>query len=178
MTLFLFTIYLYLACGITFYGAKRAAYNACKHTISELGESGSLYEKQVSYYLFFPVGFGCLLVANGIYEMNEPAAFIIGSLGVSYFLSAFFPCDPGTPAVGSWKNILHNIIAAICYAGIAYQLNELSSSHAPWHIQLSFSLLCTLLILFVIGLPKHLIGLLQRVTETSIFLSVFLLLLD
>jgi hypothetical protein len=178
MAFFLLIIYIYLIWGIVFYAKKRKAYDHFRYSISELGELGSEYEKQVSFFIFLPVGLGCLIVSIFTYANSYQAAFLAGAIGLSYLLSAFFPCDQGTPLFGTWKNSIHNIVGGGCYAGIAYQLNELMDKNTGWHIEASFTLLCIFIITFIVGFPKHFIGLIQRVAEASIFLSTFLLLLD
>ena len=178
MAFFLLMIYIYLVWGIAFYAKKRKAYNHFRYSISELGELGSEYEKQVSFFIFLPVGLGCLIISIFAYTNNYQAAFLSGAIGLSYLLSAFFPCDPGTPLLGTWKNSIHNIVGGVCYAGMAYQLNELMDNNTGWHIDVSFTLLCVFLITFLVGFPKYFIGLIQRMAEASIFLSTFLLLLD
>lgn len=177
MAFFLLIIYTYLVCGVVFYAKKRKTYNHFRHSISELGELGSEYEKQVSYLIFLPVGIGCLIVSFATYASNHPAAFLSGVIGLSYFLSAFFPCDPETPLLGTWKNTLHNIIGGVCYALMAYQLNELMDTKSAWFIDMTFTMLCAFLIIFIIGFPKNFIGLAQRLAEASVFFSTILLLL-
>lgn len=171
-------VYVYLICAIIFYARKRQGYSHLKQTISELGESGSQYEKQVSYIIFLPVGIGCLVISYATYTSNYQAAFLSGALGLSYFLSAIFPCDPGTPLSGTWKNAIHNIVGAVCYVAMAYQLNELIDSNTTGFIDISLFLLCSFLLIFIIGFPKQVIGLAQRIAETSIFFSIGLLLVD
>jgi len=174
---FLFLIiYVYLICAIVFYARKRHTYSHLKHTISELGELGSQYEKQVSYIIFLPVGIGCLAISFATYTSNHQAAFLSGAMGLSYLLSAIFPCDTGTPLSGTWKNTIHNIVGAACYVAMAYQLNELIDSHTNVFVDISLFLLCSFLLIFIIGFPKQVIGLAQRIAEASIFLSTFLLL--
>lgn len=177
MAFLLLFIYIFLVCGVVFYANKRKAYSHFRYSISELGELGSEYEKQVSYFVFLPVGLGCLIVSFLSYTSNYPAAFLSGAIGFSYLLSAFFPCDPGTPLLGTWKNSIHNIIGGTCYVAMAYQLNELMDSEVIWFIELTFTLLCAFLLMFLVGFPKGFIGLAQRLAETSIFLSTALLLL-
>lgn len=178
MAYILLLIYIYLVCGVVFFAQKRKTYNHFKYSISELAELGSEYEKQVSYFIFLPVGLGCLFVSWVTYTSNYPVAFLSGAIGLSYFLSAFFPCDPKTPLLGNWKNFVHNIIGGVCYAAMAYQLNELIDNHSIWFIELAFSLLCAFLFIFLIGFPKNMVGLTQRLAETSIFLCSVLLLLE
>ncbi len=171
MAFSLLIIFIYLVFTVIFYAKKRDNYSHFKHSISELGESGSRYEKQVSYGIFLPVGLGAIIVAFSSYANHYHAAYISGAIGLSYFLSAFFPCDTGTPSVGSWKNMVHNIVGGVCYATMAYHLNELMDSNGRWYISLSLSLLCSFLVMFIIGFPKAVIGLAQRLAETSLFLS-------
>jgi protein-S-isoprenylcysteine O-methyltransferase Ste14 len=71
---------------------------------------------------------------------------------------------------------MHNIIGGVCYAAMAYQLNELMDSKAAWFIDVTFKLLCAFLLIFIVGFPKSIIGLAQRLAEASIFLSTALLL--
>jgi len=177
MAFFLLIIYTYLICGVVFYAKKRKTYSHVKYSISELGELGSEYEKQVSYFIFLPVGLGCLIISFATFTHNHPAAFLSGAIGLSYFLSAFFPCDPETPLIGTWKNSIHNIIGGICYAAMAYQLNELIDNNGAWFIDVTFILLCAFLLIFLIGFPKSFIGLAQRLAEASIFLCTVLLFL-
>jgi hypothetical protein len=177
MAFFLLIIYIYLVWGIAFYAKKRKAYNHFRHSISELGELGSEYEKQVSFFIFLPVGLGCLIISMFAYNNNYPAAFLSGAIGLSYLLSAFFPCDPETPFSGTWKNSLHNIVGGVCYVGMVYQLNDLMDRNTGWHIDVSFTLLCFFLITFLVGFLRSFIGLIQRIAEASVFLSTFLLLL-
>ena len=173
MAFLLFLIFIYLVVAIFFYAKKREAYDHFNYTISELGESGSEYEKQVSYFVFFPVGLGCIIVSYFIYDNYYQAAIISGALGFSYLLSAFFPCDPGTPLIGTWKNAIHNIVGGLCYGAMTYQLNILMHNNGGWYFNVSFMLLCGFLIIFLAGFPRFLIGSSQRLAETSIFLSVF-----
>jgi hypothetical protein len=176
MAFFLLIIYIYLVAGVVFYANKRKTYNHFRQSISELGELGSEYEKQVSYFIFLPVGLSCLIVSYFTYHSNDSAAFLSGAIGLSYFLSAFFPCDPETPFSGTWKNNIHNIIGGVCYAAIAHQLNELIDNKSSWFIDVTFVLLCFFLFIFLIGFPKSIIGLVQRFAEASIFLSTIYLL--
>lgn len=177
MAYFLLIIYLYLIFGVYFYAQKRPAYSHLKHSISELGENGSDFEKQVGFIVFVPVGLGFLLLAGLSYADNWPAAVLAGAMGFGYFLSAFFPCDPGTPMSGSWKNSIHNLVGGIAYITMAYQLKELIDQQVGWYAEVAFVALAVFLFNFIIGWPKQVVGLTQRMAETAVFLCVFRLLI-
>ena len=178
MAYILVFIYLYLVFGVYYYAKKRPAYCHLKHSISELGENGSDFERAVGYLVFLPAGLGCLLLAGLTYSDMTAAAILVGALGFGYSLSAFFPCDPGTPMWGSWKNSIHNVVGGVAYISMIYQLRELGDQHAGWYIEVAFISLSIFLLNFIIGWPKQLIGLTQRVAETMVFVSVFLLLVE
>ena len=164
----------YLVLGVAYYASKRPSYSHFQHTISELGETGSAYAKPVGYGLFLPVGLACLWSAYLAHDRSEPVAIILALMGLSYSMAAFFPCDPETPAIGSWQNTVHNVVGGICYIGMGLQLRELSDQGGATYFGVSFLLLAAFLIMFVIGWPKRLIGLAQRLAEASIFASAFL----
>lgn len=174
MTYLLLAISIYWALGIAFYASKRESYDHSRDTISELGEAGSAYEMQVAYAVFVPVGLGLMAIAYALHASDQHLSLLCGFMGLSYFLSAFFPCDPGTPLSGSWKNAVHNLIGGVCYAAMVYQLRELSELDGGAHFDVSFMLLAGFLIAFVIGWPKRLIGLAQRVAEASVLISVLI----
>ncbi len=176
MAYFLLFIYLYLVFGVCFYAQKRPVYSHLKHSISELGENGSDFEKQVGFIVFVPVGLGFLLLAGIIYADNWPAAVLAGAMGFSYFFSAFFPCAPGTPVSGSWKNSIHNLVGGVAYITMGYQLKALIDQQVGWYVEVAFITLAVFLFNFIIGWPKQLVGLTQRVAESAVFLTVFLLL--
>lgn len=171
-------LFAFLVYNIVVIARQRPDYSHFRHSISELGESNSTYELSVSYGVFLPFGLGCLLLSYPLFNDNTIAASLLVATGLSYALSAFFPCDPGTPFAGSWKNTLHNIIGAACYAGIAHQLNELTDISHEWYASVPLIVLCTFLSMFVIGWPKQWIGLAQRLAEGLVFVSILSLLFD
>ena len=171
-------IYLFLVCGIFFYAKKRPAYSHLKHTISELGEAGSTCEKSVGFRVFMPVGLGCFLLAGFTYQDNWPASVLLGAMGFGYFFSAFFPCDPGTPMSGTWKNSIHNLVGGMAYVTMGYHLKALIDQQLGLFPEVAFIALAMFLFNFIIGWPKQLVGLTQRLAETAVFLCVFMLLLE
>ena len=143
-----------------------------RHSISELGETGSEYEHHVSYFIFMPVGTCLMIIAFLNQDDHYDAAYLSGAMGASYFLSAFFPCDLKTPLWGSRKNSVHNIAGGVCYALILRELIKLSDNGAGFIIQLSTLVLIVFLIAFVIAWPKPLIGLFQRIAEAGVVISI------
>ena len=111
----------YLIAGILYFGQKKIGYNHLKHTISELGESGTAREKQVGFGLFLPAGMGLLFIAV-TNQHHEIIRGLSACLAVGYIVAAFFPCDPGSPVSGTWKQQLHNFGGFIEYAGGIYFL--------------------------------------------------------
>ncbi len=176
MVYFLLVIYLYLVWGVLNKKKKRPSYSHLKHTISELGENGSAFEKPVGFKLFMPVGLAFVLVSGLMYSTNLPAAFLAAAMGFSYFFSSFFPCDPGTPMSGSWKNSVHNLVGGAAYITMIYQLKELSDQQVGWYAEVAFVALAVFLFNFMIGWPKQVVGLTQRLAETSVFIGIFMLL--
>ncbi|MFD2168279.1 DUF998 domain-containing protein [Thalassotalea euphylliae] len=176
MIILLILLYVFLWAGIFYFGHKRPKYSHIKHSISELAETGSTYEKQVSYGLFFPFGVGIMILAYSSVQQNSAphATFLLWAVGLSYLLSAFFPCDPETPAIGSWKNIIHNIVGAGCYAAMLYQLNDMIDVQNSWIANIAFISLLSLLATFLIGWPRGLLGIVQRIAESSVFLTILL----
>lgn len=166
----------YLSTATAWYAQRRPEYSHLRHTISELGEQGSADERSVSYLVFLPVGLACLLVAWLSRTSHPGAPGLLVAVGAAYSLSALFPCDPGTPLAGTWKNSIHNLAGGIAYAAIAYQLNDLADGPMGNYFQFTLWLLGAFLIAFVAGWPRQRIGLLQRLAEASILIGIVLLL--
>ncbi|MGJ8662393.1 MAG: DUF998 domain-containing protein [Marinicella sp.] len=178
MNYLLLALFLYWIVAVIYYANKRPSYSHFKHTISELGESGSIHEKLVGFRVFAPIGLAFLLLAYLVYAKHQSAAVLSFAMGMSYFLSAFFPCDPGTPVSGSWKNTIHNLVGGIAYVAMGYQLKELIDQQLGWYVELAFIALAVFLFNFIIGWPKQIVGLTQRVAESAVFMCIFMLLND
>lgn len=165
----------YLVLGVYYYAKKREGYCHLQHTISELGESGTPYTKQVSLLLFIPVGLGFCLMSLVFWQQHETLSILCGAMGLAYFFSGIFPCDPGTPVVGSVSNVMHNLVAWVGYATVAYQLNELTDGHNAVFSEISLAILCGFIVIFLMQWPKVLVGLTQRLAEGAIYISIALL---
>jgi hypothetical protein len=55
-------------------------------------------------------------------------------------------------------------------SGEAQTVNELMGTKTTWLIDVTVTLLCAFLIIFIIGFLKSLMGLAQRLSEASMFL--------
>ncbi|MFT3680817.1 MAG: DUF998 domain-containing protein [Ferruginibacter sp.] len=159
-----------LAAGIIYFGIKTKEYNHIKHTISELGETGSSYEKTVSYGLFLPTGI-LLCIAGLLSKHNANTAGLALVLAAGYIIAAFFPCDPGSPSSGSWKQQVHNIGGFIEYAGSIYFIMKMANDDAAlWFIPYKTIGILLVAGIVLISIPNNPVrGLVQRVMETLLF---------
>jgi hypothetical protein len=161
----------YLAIGIAYFGRKKL-YSHTRDTISELGETGSALSRLVSLGLFLPVGFLLLIIA---YQLrSSDAQGLALCLAAGYILAAFFPCDPGSPLSGSWKQSIHNLGGAIEYVGGIYFIFRLSQTGItllllPYQAIAGVVLICTILI-SVPGFSFR--GIVQRIAEILLFACV------
>lgn len=118
----------FLGAGIACFAARIPGYSHWRHTISELGEIGGPYSRPVGLGLFLPVGLCCLALARWFAEapapggMSRGASTLATSLAVGYLVAAFFPCDPGSPLQGSWRQGVHNLGGGAEYVGGAMGL--------------------------------------------------------
>ncbi|MBI1299407.1 DUF998 domain-containing protein [bacterium] len=128
------SIFIFLIIG-TLWSSRRAdGYSHIRHTISELGEWGSPQSRLVSWGLFAPVGIGLLVLAGlvrsqgGAHPLAETLTLLIAAVGIGYLGAAIFPCDPGSPMGGSWRQQLHNLAGGVQYVGGAGALFVASQS--------------------------------------------------
>lgn len=114
-----------LAAGTIFFARRRPEYRHVRHTISELGESGARDARLVGFALFLPVGLAS--AAIGWFTRSEGAlsaalSTLSLAVAVGYLAAAVFPCDPGSPLTGTWRQGLHNVGGGIEYVGGAVGL--------------------------------------------------------
>ncbi len=169
----------------TFYFASlRPDYSHVSNTISELGETGAPHAREVAFGFFLPVG---LLVWLAIWLVHRKASqkqfsrvlLAMSCLGTGYALSAVFPCDPGAPLFGTWRTMIHNLLAVIDYAGTGYGFFLVArySKHENNRLQaIAFSfagavMFVCLALLALQGLPTR--GAVQRISELIQFTGVF-----
>ncbi len=157
----------YLLLGIVVLAARRPGYSHLAHTISELGERGAPQARAAAWGLFVPVGALCLAVAG-----LAPAASAGGvaiCLAIGYLGAALFPCDPGAPLVGSWRQQAHSFAGAVEYVGGAafLSLSQTSLLGVPSALAGATVLACGLGLSWP-GLWRWR-GLVQRIAEFVLF---------
>lgn len=164
--------FVYLAIGIMYFGSRKKHYNHVKDTISELAETGSADEKFVSYALFLPVGI--LLFIIGFATQNEILKGLSFCLGTGYVVTAFFPCDAGSPIIGSSKQVVHNMAGVIQYAGGLFFLWQAAEKNIHFFFGTYKAIAVLVMIgIIIISFPENPArGLVQRITELLLFASM------
>jgi Protein of unknown function (DUF998) len=160
----------YLIAGNIYFGNHIKGYSHIKHTISELGETGSIFEKQVSFGLFLPTGI-LLAIAGLVANHNINALGLALSLAIGYIVAAFFPCDPGSPSSGTWKQQLHNMGGFIEYAGsIVFIMKAAEDDLHLWFISFKIIGYIVIICVTITSIPKNPVrGLAQRIAELFLF---------
>jgi hypothetical protein len=122
---------------------------------------------RVSWGLFLPVG---LALAWTWFELAASApnvAALAGVIAIGYVGAAFFPCDPGSPLNGSWRQVLHNLAGGVEYFGGAACFAALGRSEP------AFMGMAGVVLIVGILLPASFIapfrGLAQRIAECCLF---------
>ncbi|MGC4103593.1 DUF998 domain-containing protein [Ferruginibacter sp.] len=157
---------LYLIAGYFYGSSKLKNYDHLKHTISELGETGSAYEKQVGFGLFLPAGL--LFAVTGLLALSDTSAMGLAfSLATGYIVAAFFPCDAGSPSAGSWKQQLHNLGGFIEYAGCIIFIMKAGENDAMlWFIPYKVIGGIVIVCIIITSIPKNPVrGLMQKIAE-------------
>lgn len=161
---------LYLIAGNFYFGNNLKGYSLIKHTISELGETGSIYEKQVGFGLFLPTGI--LLAVAGLIENHDTNTMGLAlSLAIGYIVATFFPCDPGSPSSGTWKQQLHNLGGFIEYAGsIVFIMKAAEDDLQLWFVPFKTIGIIVIICIIITAVPKNPArGLAQRIAELLLF---------
>lgn len=163
---------LWLALGIAHFGRRHAGYSHVRHTLSELGQTGAPDAGPVALGVFLP--FGVAMAAVGwIGRASDPqAAGLAACLAVGYLGAAAFPCDPGSPLVGSWRQALHNIAGAVQYVGGAAAIWRLAtggSCFAPLA-----AVVAVAAVLLSVPAVHRWRGAIQRVAEAALLAALML----
>lgn len=174
MSIAVLSVIFWLTFAIIRFG-RRPAYSHLRHTISELGETGAPAARQVNYGVFLPVGVILLTTGVMLHSEHPNAAGLAACIGAGYAIAAFFPCDPGSPLSGSLRQQIHNAGGAIEYLGGAYFIARLQAEGtlAPDIPGLPALLLASAVALSIPALSPWR-GLIQRLAEMALFLSLFL----
>ena len=72
--------------------------------------------------LFLPVALALALIAALLSKIDAATTALALCISVGYGVSAAFPCDPGSPMVGSARQTMHNLGGAAQYLGGALSL--------------------------------------------------------
>lgn len=163
----------YLFAGIVYFGYKKTGYDHLRHTISELGETGTACEKQVGFGLFLPVGAGLLFIAFTNWD-HEIVRGLSACVALGYLVAAFFPCDKGSPSSGSWKQQVHNLGGFVEYAGAIFFLVK-AGEYGMGIFGINFNIIGYIVIVCVIitSIPGNRVrGLAQRVAELLLFAAL------
>lgn len=138
--------------------------------VTALGETGTVWEKQVAIGLFLPVGIG-LSAITFINQDHEIVRGLSACLATGYLVAAFFPCDKGSSTGGSWKQQLYNLGGFIEYAGAIYFLMK-ASEYDLLIVGIDFKIIDFIVIVCVIltSIPGNPVrGLAQRLAELLLF---------
>ncbi|MCY1023553.1 DUF998 domain-containing protein [Pyxidicoccus sp. MSG2] len=161
------------------FARRRPGYSHLRHTISELGETGAPDASRVAWLAFAPLGlsvwmFVALLGAR-LPADTGTGLVLLSLFGVSYVGAAVFPCDAGAPFWGTWRNHLHNLVAAIGYFGAGAGLIELGRAFEDMSSLSGLSAVTAalgkgvLLGIFVLSFESPVRGLVQRAIEAAVF---------
>ncbi len=175
-----------LTLAVVFFGRRRTVYSHIRNTISELGEQFSKDAQLVNLGVFLPVGILCALSvfinsnsSDALENKLIDYTYYLGlSIATGYIVAAFFPCDPGAPFPGSWRNGIHNLGGGVMYVGAAVSLWYMSkmTNTGQWGwgnaILISCSTIVGLAIIFL-SFPNKYRGLVQRVVELLLFVTLF-----
>ncbi len=163
------TASVYLCVAIVVAANRRPAYSHVRNTISELAEYGSEYTTIVSFAVFLPLAISLGIVAFLVGFTNPPIAALALSVAIGYGLSAIFPCDPGSPMIGSARQVIHNFSGAIEYIGGAFSLFWISETAGPAFRFAGFAVAASAVLL---SFESPVRGAIQRIAELCLFLGL------
>jgi hypothetical protein len=159
---------LYLFIGIIALAPRKPGYSHFRHSISELGETGVPDQRLVALGLFLPVGVALLLVAFLLRPALPAKAALALCIAIGYLGAAAFPCDPGSPMSGTWRQGLHNLAGGVEYIGGGFALMALSESLGQAFKIVGFIVLGAAIAISVA--PSNPVrGFIQRVAEVCLF---------
>ncbi|WP_255207834.1 DUF998 domain-containing protein [Myxococcus sp. AM009] len=161
------------------FARRRPGYSHLRNTLSELGETGAPDAARVAWLAFAPLGLAVwgfvALLGGRLPEDARTGLVLLSLLGVSYVGAAVFPCDAGAPFWGTWRNQMHNLVAAIGYFGAGAGLIELGRTFEDMAAVSGLAVLTSALGkgvlagIFVLSFESPMRGLIQRLIETTVF---------
>jgi hypothetical protein len=159
---------IFLIVALLVFGRKKPHYSHLRDTISELGEIGAIHARTVSLAVFLPVGLAMLTVAYLQKSGPSLVMYLALSLAAGYIVAAFFPCDVGSPLVGSHRQSMHNLGGTVEYIGGGFALLQLAQTLGQGFSLAGYAVI-TIAFLLSIRPLAMVRGLLQRVAEAALF---------
>jgi hypothetical protein len=105
-----------------------------------------------------------------ISALEDPTALC---MAIGYVTAALFPCDPGAPLLGSFRQLLHSAGAGVEYVGGAWALLLLAEGGGPTFLAASATVALGALAISSPALGAWR-GALQRVVELTLFAALVL----
>jgi hypothetical protein len=165
------SVFLFLS--ILILASRRSAYSHLRDTISELGEFGAPDQRLAAAGIFLPVGLLLVLVAYLVRPIDQPPATLALCIAIGYLVAAAFPCDPGSPAWGTPRQLVHNLGGAAQYFGGFFALMRLSETLGT-PFQIAGFIVGSVGFALSIPAVAPVRGLIQRVAEFCLFAGLTL----
>jgi hypothetical membrane protein len=169
-------------------GRLTPGYDPSTQYLSELGATGAANANIMNFAAFLPAGVLWLIAILFLVRLSpKGAAFgaaLLALTALSYVGAAFFPCDPGCPAQGSERQLMHNLTGLLGYAGAAPGLILLGVHYLRRGPQTLGFISLAAAALFTVGFVQMLtadasngaapLGAWQRLADYSLFVWMFL----
>lgn len=158
----------YLLANLLALAPRKAGYSHIKHSISEIGEIGAPDQRFVAFGVFLPIGLALLLVACLVRAASPSTSVLALCIAIGYVGAAAFPCDPGSPLVGTARQFLHILAGAVEYAGGGFSLMAIAEYLGQPFKAAGFIVLGSTLALSIMS-SNSARGIIQRIAETCLF---------
>ena len=157
-------------------------YSSTSNFISELGAKDAPFGAIANYFGFLPVGVAVVALVTALRTRLPQQKLVKGGLtcllGVSigYLGAAFFPCDVGCPATGTYRQATHNLAGLLAYVGGISGLfllyfglrSSMSGLFPPSTLVAACAVTLGVFLMFNPGF-EHMLGASQRLADYSIF---------
>ena len=168
-------------------GLLEPGYDASRQYISELGADGASRASLMNLLGFWPAGLSFILAMAyfafhwKLALMRVGCIFMMG-VGIGYIGAALFPCDAGCPAVGSFKQAMHNLTGLFEYGGamigLALLLSGLLKAGSKLRAALTGACFVCVALGFLMMLSASLntpFGAWQRLADYALFVWLFVM---
>ena len=119
--------------------------------------------------MFLPVAISLAAVVWLLRFSAPPIAALALSIAVGYGLGATFPCDPGSPLTGSFRQTIHKLAGGIEYIGGA--LSFFWIKETAWPGSYAAGILVALSAI-LLSFESRYRGLIQRNAKSCLFLGL------